>query len=429
MPPVPTQFHEPLGQGGMTGIIVAIFAAVYVGMFLGGLPRLKLNRAGVALLGAIGVIGLGAMSTEQAARAVDLPTILLLFSFMVVSAQMRLGGFYRAVTRRVVSWPLSRAGLLAVLIAVAGALSAVFSNDIICLAMTPVVARLCLRRGFAPVPFLVGLACAANIGSAATLIGNPQNMLIGSVMRLSFGAYMMQALPPVLLSLVVLWAWLVWGPGSKGAAVSPTDSPRATQHASGDEPPFDQWQTAKGLTVAAALMGVFLFTDWPREVAALVGAGVLLLSRRFHSSQVMSFVDWELLVLFMGLFVVNHAFESTGLAAQAVAMMANQGVHPEDPKALLVIGVALSNLVSNVPAVMLLLPQLSSPESGVLLALVSTLAGNLLLVGSIANLIVADLARESGITIDWKRHAVIGAPVTLGTLVIVWGWMAWLGAR
>lgn len=159
-----------------------------------------------------------------------------------------------------------------------------------------------------------------------------------------------------------------------------------------------------------------------------MGAGVLLLSRRFHSSQVMSFVDWELLVLFMGLFVVNQAFESTGLAAQAAAMMAKQGVHPEDPKALLVIGVALSNLVSNVPAVMLLLPQLSSPESGVLLALVSTLAGNLLLVGSIANLIVADLARESGITIDWKGHAVIGAPVTLGTLVIVWGWMAWLGA-
>ncbi len=413
MPLVPTLFHEPPGQGGMTGIIVAIFAAVYVGMFLGGLPRLKLDRAGVALLGAIGVIGLGAMSTEQAARAVDLPTILLLFSFMVVSAQMRLGGFYGAVTRRVASWPLSRAGLLAALIAVAGALSAVFSNDIICLAMTPVVARRCLRRGLAPVPFLVGLACAANIGSAATLIGNTQNMLIGSIMRLPFGAYMMQALPPVLLSLVVLWAWLVWGPGSKAAAVSPTGAPRATQHASGDEPPFDRWQTAKRLTVAAALMG----------------AGVLLLSRRFHSSQVMSFVDWELLVLFMGLFVVNHAFESTGLAAQVAAMMANQGVHPEDPKALLVIGMALSNLFSNVPAVMLLLPQLSSTASGVLLALVSTLSGNLLLVGSIANLIVADLARESGITIDWKGHAVIGAPVTLGTLVIVWGWMALLGAR
>ena len=418
-----------LGHGAMTGGIVAVFATVYVGMFLGGLPRLKLDRAGVALLGAIGMIGLGALSTEQAARAVDLPTVLLLFSFMVVSAQMRLGGFYGAVTRWVVALPLSSAGLLAALIAVAGALSAVFSNDIVCLAMTPVVARMCLQRGLPPVPFLVGLACAANIGSAATLIGNPQNMLIGSVLRLPFGSYLAQALPPVLLSLAALWAWLVWGPGGHERAASATGVQTVGGHAHGEDPPFDPWQSTKGLAVAGALMGVFLLTDWPREVAALVGAGVLLLSRRFHSSQVMSFVDWELLVLFIGLFVVNHAFESTGLAAQAVAAMAGRGVHLADPGVLLVMGVALSNLVSNVPAVMLLLPQLSTPESGVLLALVSTLAGNLLLVGSIANLIVADLAREAGITIDWKGHAAIGVPVTLGTLLMVWGWIGWFGTR
>ncbi len=184
--------------------IVAIFVTVYIGMILGGLPRLKLDRSGVALLGAIGVIGLGAMSTEQAARTVDLPTVLLLFSFMVVSAQMRLGGFYNAVTRRVAALPLGRNALLGAIIGVAGALSAVFSNDIICLAMTPVVAQLCLQRRLNPVPFLLGLACAANIGSAATLIGNPQNMLIGSVLHLPFGGYVRQALPPVFLSLLLL---------------------------------------------------------------------------------------------------------------------------------------------------------------------------------------------------------------------------------
>ncbi|MDP1782591.1 MAG: SLC13 family permease, partial [Hydrogenophaga sp.] len=149
--------------------IVAVFATVYLGMFLGGLPRLKLDRSGVALLGAIAVIALAGIPVEDAARAIDLPTIVLLFAFMVVSAQMRLGGFYAALTRRVGAMPLSRSGLLAVLIFVAGALSAVFSNDIVCLAMTPVVARLCLQRGINPMPFLIGLACAANIGSAATL--------------------------------------------------------------------------------------------------------------------------------------------------------------------------------------------------------------------------------------------------------------------
>ncbi len=417
--------------------IVLVFVTVYAGMILGGLPRLKLDRSGVALLGAIGVIGLGAMNTEQATRAVDWPTVLLLFSFMVVSAQMRLGGFYTAVTRQVAALPLGRNALLGAIIAVAGALSAVFSNDIICLAMTPVVAQLCLQRRLNPVPFLLGLACAANIGSAATLIGNPQNMLIGSVLQLPFGGYLRQALPPVLLSLLVLWAWLAWGPGARAQAradhqaglmapAEPTANQAAQDDGAGPTPPFDAWQTTKGLLVASALMGVFLFTDWPREVAALVGAGVLLLSRRLHSSHVMGFVDWPLLVLFMGLFVVNHAFESTGLAAQAVAWLAAQGVHLADPGPLFVAGVGLSNLVSNVPAVMLLLPHLKGLDAGLTLALVSTFAGNLLLVGSIANLIVVDLAEKSGVTIDWRMHARLGVPVTLLTLAVVWGWLRWL---
>jgi Na+/H+ antiporter NhaD/arsenite permease-like protein len=407
--------------------IVAVFATVYLGMFLGGLPRLKLDRSGVALLGAIAVIALAGLPVENAARAIDLPTIVLLFAFMVVSAQMRLGGFYGAVTRRVGAMPLSRNGLLAALIGVAGALSAVFSNDIVCLAMTPVVARLCLQRGLNPLPFLIGLACAANIGSAATLIGNPQNMLIGSVLQLPFAGYVRQALPPVVIGLLLLWGWLAFGPGAMGGANARGPRPRPLPEGAGagEEPAFDLWQTAKGLVVAGALMLVFLFTDWPRDVAALVGAGVLLLSRRLHSAHVMGLVDWPLLILFMGLFVVNHAFESTGLAAQAVAWLGVQGVVLSDPGPLLVASAVLSNLVSNVPAVMLLLPHLggSGQQAGVMLALVTTFAGNLLLVGSIANLIVADLARQQGIVIDWKRHALTGIPVTLATLTVVWAWM------
>ena len=408
-----------------TAGVVTVFVIVYLGMFLGGLPGLKLDRSGVALLGAIAVIALGGQTLASAAQAVDLPTLVLLFAFMVLSAQLRMSGFYAAVAQRVGAMPLSRPALLGALIAVAAGLSAVFSNDVVCLAMTPVVARLCLQRGLPPVPFLLGLACAANIGSAATLIGNPQNMLIGSVLQLSFPAYLRQALPPVLASLVLLWAWLAWGPGARAAAGVPRPG-LATA-----DPPLDAWQTAKGLAVATALMGVFLLTNWPRDVAALVGAGVLLLSRRLHSAEVMGDVDWLLLLLFIGLFVVNHAFAATGLAGQAVAWLAAHGVHLADPGPLLVVGVLLSNLVSNVPAVMLLLPHLpaattgAGSQAGVTLALVSTFAGNLLLVGSIANLIVADLARQAGIAIDWRRHAATGVPVTLGSLLLLWAWMAW----
>jgi Na+/H+ antiporter NhaD/arsenite permease-like protein len=188
-------------------------------------------------------------------------------------------------------------------------------------------------------------------------------------------------------------------------------------------------QTTKGLLDVATVLVAFLTTDWPHEVVALVAAGVLLLSRRFHSSQVMGFVDWELLVLFMGLFVVNHAFAQTGLAAQAVAGLAAQGVLLADTGPLFAAGLLLSNLVSNVPAVMLLLPNLGGADPAqvgltLALALVTTFAGNLLLVGSIANLILVYLAAQQGVVIDWKAHARLGLPVTVLSLLVVAGWLA-----
>ncbi len=397
--------------------VLAVFGIVYLGMILGGLPRLHLDRTGVALLGAIALVGAGVLTPEAAAQSIHLPTILLLFSFMVISAQMRLGGFYAAVTRRMAALPLRPAALLGVVIAVAAALSAVFTNDIVCLAMAPILVDACLRRRLDPVPFLLALACASNIGSAATLIGNPQNMLIGEVLKLPFGRYMVQALPPVLASLLLLWVLMAW------RLPVVTALPVSSGEALDDEPDFDAWQTAKGLVVALVLLGVFLFTGVPRDVAALVGAGVLLLSQRFHSSRVMSLVDWELLVLFMGLFVVNHALEQTGLTGRALQALVSAGVDLADAPTLAVATLVLSNAVSNVPAVMLLLPAATAPDAGPLLALVSTLAGNLLIVGSIANIIVVDAARKRGITIDWARHARTGVPATLASLATVALWM------
>lgn len=423
MPPAPASAH---GSEGQALLVLGVFTVVYLGMILGGLPRLRLDRTGVALLGAIAIVGAGVMTPEQAAQSIHLPTILLLFSFMVISAQMRLGGFYAAVTRRIAALPLGPAGLMAAVVGVAAGLSAVFSNDIVCLAVAPVLAQACLQRRLDPVPYLLGLACAANIGSAATLIGNPQNMLIGEVLKLPFGAYLRQALPPVLLGCLALWAWLVWslprGQAEPGLLAHPA-GPMATP----DDvaPALDRWQTAKGLGVAGALVAIFLFTDWPRDVAALAGAGLLLLCQRFHSSKVMGLVDWELLILFMGLFIVNHALERTGLTQQAVQWLAGQGVQLGEPVPLFVATLLLSNLVSNVPAVMLLLPVAEGQHAGPTLALVSTLAGNLFIVGSLANIIVVDAARRAGIVIDWRRHARTGIPVTLLTLAVAAAWLAW----
>jgi Na+/H+ antiporter NhaD/arsenite permease-like protein len=300
----------------------------------------------------------------------------------------------------------------------------VFSNDVVCLAVAPVLIDACFRRGLDPVPFLLALACAANIGSAATLIGNPQNMLIGQVLNLPFGGYFVEVIVPVLLSLGALWALLAWQTRERATAAPPVDRVMSAQHQATDIA-FDRWQTAKGIAVAAALVLVFLFTDLPREVAALTGAGLLLMSRKLHSTHMLGQVDWELLVLFIGLFVVNHALEHTGVTAQAIRLLADAGFPLAEPAPMFTAALVLSNIVSNVPAVMLLLPAATEPFSGPLLALVSTLAGNLLIVGSIANIIVVDAARRHGIAIGWRRHARTGVPVTLVSLGITAAWIAW----
>ncbi len=403
----------------MTATVATVFAIVYVGMILGGLPFLQLDRTGVALLGAIAIVGLEVLTPEQAALSIHLPTLLLLFSFMVLSAQMRLGGFYTWVTLRIAALPLAPPMLLAATMAAVAALSAVFSNDVVCLAVAPVLADACARRRLDPVPYLIGLACAANIGSAATLIGNPQNMLIGQVLAMHFAAYLRAAFLPALLGLAAAWGIIAW----RLSAATETQL-AATERREGEYTGLDPWQTTKGLAVAGALLLVFLFTDWPREVAALAGAGILMTSRRLHSHKMLGLVDWELLILFIGLFVVNHAFERTGLAAQAIRSLAAAGLPLSEPAPLFATTFVLSNLVSNVPAVMLLLPAATEPFSGPMLALVSTLAGNLLIVGSIANIIVVDAARRRGIAIDWRRHAVTGIPVTVATLAITAGWFA-----
>ncbi len=400
-------------------LVVVIFSLVYLGMILGGLPLLQLDRTGVALLGAIALIGIDALSMQEAAESVHIPTVILLFAFMVVSAQMRLGGFYDWATRRLAALPLPPSALLGALIAVSAVLSAVFSNDIVCLAVAPVLVDAARRRGLNPLPLLLALACASNIGSAATLIGNPQNMLIGETLRLDFAAHLRDAAVPVLLALVLTWA--IVARLFRGRWQGPVEAATAL-----DEITLDRWQTAKGLGVALGIVACFLLTDWPREVVALTGAGLLLLSRKLHSRDMLGLVDHELLLLFIGLFIVNHAFAATGLPQQAVDALARAGIALAEPAPLALTTFGLSNLVSNVPAVMLLLPHATHALAGLTLTLVSTLAGNLLIVGSIANIIVVDAARRRGVAIDWRTHARVGVPVTLGSLAVTGLWLAWL---
>jgi len=401
----------------MTQFVLAVFVVVYGGMILGGLPGLGLDRTGVAVLGAMALIAGGALDVQAAWLAVDAPTMALLFGLMVVSAQFRLGGFYTAVTRRVAQAQLSPRRLLGLVMLVAAALSAVLANDIVCLAMAPILLEGCVRRGLNPTPFLLGLACASNVGSAATLIGNPQNMLIGQALGMDFAAYLLDALPPTLAGLAASWLIL--------CAMSRGRWHRLMPQVQVEAPDLNRWQTGKGLMALAVLLAGFLFSPMPREALALAVAAVLLMSRRLASRRFFALIDGQLLLLFMGLFVLNRAMAQSGASEMMFGLVRSAGVDLGRPAWLFAVTVVLSNVVSNVPAVMLLLPAASSHEGGLLLALASTLAGNLVLVGSIANLIVVDRAERLGLRIGWLEHLRVGVPVTLATLLAAAAWM-WL---
>lgn len=397
--------------------VLTVFVLVYAGMILGEIPGLALDRSGIALLGAIALLAAGRLTLDEAWTAVDASTIALLFGLMVLSAQFRLGGFYTEVVRRIATRAAGPEALLGWVVLAAGALSAVLANDIVCLAMTPILVEVCARRRLRPLPFLLALACASNVGSAATLIGNPQNMLIGQSLRLAFAGYLLDGAVPAALGLIATWGIIRAQWRGRWADERPLPVDAAVTR------PFNRWQTAKGAALLTAVVTAFLAAPWPREAVALAAAGILLLSRRMASREMIGLVDWHLLVLFAGLFVLNEAVERAGVLRALYDGLASAGVDLSDPVWLFAVTPLLSNLVSNVPAVMLLLPAASGPRAGAVLALASTLAGNLLIVGSIANIIVVEQAARQGISIDWRAHARTGVPVTVATLAIAAVWL------
>ncbi|MBL8405805.1 MAG: hypothetical protein JNL16_14770 [Dechloromonas sp.] len=229
----------------MTFLIVTVFLLVYLGMLFDGLPFVQLDRTGIALLGAISLVASQAMSVEEAFRSLNSPSLILLFAFMVISAQLRLGGFYQWIARRIGALRTRPSMLLGAVIAIAAYLSAVFSNDVVCLAIAPVIAEICFSRRLNPIPFLIGLACAANIGSAATLIGNPQNMLIGQTLNMSFGNYLLVAALPVALSLSMTWFLIVAIRHRQGWKTTDESSPPPDNARTEEEMQPNLWQSGK----------------------------------------------------------------------------------------------------------------------------------------------------------------------------------------
>jgi Na+/H+ antiporter NhaD/arsenite permease-like protein len=405
-----------------------IFALVYLGLAVGRLPLVRLDRAGIALVGATAMLVSGLLTFDQAVAAVDYPTIALLFGMMVVVAYLRLGGFFRSLAARLLARARTPHGVLAAVIALSGTLSAFLVNDVVCMAFVPVVLTLCRRLRRDPVPYLVALATAANIGSTATITGNPQNMIIGTISRIPYTVFAARLAPVAALGLVA--DYLVVSVAFRGALVRRLDeTPPSAAPADGAGDPEPKL-LAKGVTVLIGIVVLF-FAGAPIEIVALGGAALLLLGR-VRPERLYAQIDWNLLVMFAGLFVVVAGFERHVVTGWNLQRMASSTSTPVAPLAAL--AAVLSNLVSNVPAVLLLKSVVNALGVGahergwLALAMASTLSGNLTPIASVANLIVIEGARREGTRVSFLDYCRVGVPVTLLTLAAGTAWLS-LGAR
>ncbi|MEH6498767.1 MAG: SLC13 family permease [Pseudoalteromonas distincta] len=406
-------------------LIPIAFVVTYLGMAVGGVRGLRVDRAWIAIAAASLLLVSGAVSPVQALEYLDGGALLLLFALMLVSAQFDFSGAYARLTGLLERHAHRPALLLLGVVAMGGLLSAILVNDIVAFALTPLLCQTLNQRGLDPRPFLLALALSCNAGSVATLIGNPQNILIGQAGALDFWGYTLVALVPALMALVVVYAVIWWQWRDVWQSLGPVVKQSVERGEQGS-------YRYKPLLATLGLVVLFSL-PFPREFSALIIAVLVMLSRSVESHRYVEKVDWNLLLLFVGLFLVTGAAAAVPEVSALARGLTVDGALPEGIAVLAGLSLVASNLIGNVPFVILLLglwPELSE-ASLIGLAVMSTLAGNLLLIGSVVNLIVVEGARRQGVRLGFTDFARSGVPVTVLSMLLagLWlaggGWLPW----
>jgi Na+/H+ antiporter NhaD/arsenite permease-like protein len=396
-----------------------IFIGSYVVFALGKFPGMKIDRPGAAIIGAVLMVAFGIVGAREALASIDVATVVLLFSMMLIVGNLRLAGFFDWITEWIIR-RLHPHHLLPTVIFTSGFFSAFLVNDIVCLVMTPLALRMARRLQLPPIPYVVAVATASNIGSAATITGNPQNMLIGSLSGIPYIDFIVHLGPVALAGLFLNWALLhrLYLPGSvdRLPVAEALPAPEIQRERIRRKP-----IVVLMIVLAGFLVGV------PAPMMAAIGAALLLITRTVDPRKMYDEVDWGLLVFFLGLFVIVGGAERAGLTRTLLQPVAAWNLH-RIPSFVSVTAL-LSNVVSNVPAVMLLrtlVPAFPDPHTGWLaLAMGSTLAGNLTITGSVANIIVVERAAADGVHVGFREYFRVGLPVTAATLALgmVWLWL------
>jgi len=399
---------------------ILIFTLTYLVLAIGRLPGFRIDRTGAAIIGASFMVGVNALSLNEAYRAINFDTIILLFGMMIVVANLQLSGFFSLVAASVVEHAHRPLLLLIAIVAVSGVFSAFFVNDTMCLVLTPLVLEIAVALRRNPVPYLLAVAMAANIGSVATITGNPQNMMIGSFSGIAYRDFLASLAPVAAIGLILAVAFIFFSYRREFASAEKVTVEQPTIQ-------VDRRLMWKSIAVAFAMIVMF-FIGWPVPKVAIIAGAVLLITRRVHPEKVYQRIDWPLLVMFSGLFIVIAGIEKTSLETELAAFAGH--MHLDNVFVLSGISAVLSNVVSNVPAVLVFKPfvgQLADPRRvWLVLAMSSTLAGNLTVVGSVANLIVIQQA-SGRVKIGFWEYFRVGAPLAVATILIGAAWIAWRG--
>lgn len=402
----------------MSAAALLIFILTYAGVAIGRIPGLRLDRAGIALLGGAAMIAIGALSLEDAYNAINFDSITLLLGMMIVVAHLKVSGAFRALGAVAVEHAHAPFMLLVMVTLLTGVLSAFLVNDAICLVMAPIVVHVTRVINRNPVPYLIATATASNCGSVATITGNPQNMIVGALSGISY-PHFSAALAPValfgLIAVIVIVRVVYRAEFSRPAVLSPEVY----------RGPILPGQVLKAVVVCVGLAIAF-FAGVPVAEAALIGGAILLVTRAIKPHRIYREIDGSLLFMFAGLFAVVAGAEKTLLTPDMIASAKNLGLG--NVWRLSGFTAVLSNIMSNVPAVLALrpfIPGLEHPEHAwLVVAMSSTLAGNLTLIGAAANLIVAEQARAAGKHLGFGAFFKVGLPLTLLTLVAGTAWLA-----
>lgn len=397
-------------------IALVIFILTYIGIIFTRLPKMNIDRPSAAFFGAVAMIIFGVLTFKEAVNSIDYNTIALLLGMMIIISTLQLDGFFSLIAHKTISFSKNQTRLLIIVVFITGIASAFLVNDAVVLIFTPVIIMICRKSDLNPIPYLIGEILSSNAGSAMSITGNPQNMLIGLNSGITYSSFLLHLLPVSLISMVfiVIIIRCIYPSCFRTNTLLTFDKKNIEFN-------YSSMKTSVPVFILVIIMFFFSnFINLSIPLIALAGGSLILIFGKIKPSLIIKQVDWVLLLFFSSLFIVVEGIQKTGLLSALV----NAYPFSNDVKGITAIhGISLigSQIVSNVPLTIVLLPFLKIAGCKMLwlsLASASTLAGNATIIGAMANLIVIESAGKLKVKIKFMEFFKAGIIVTIVTMIL-----------